>query len=449
MLTFPPAMSARFPEPASSPLPKEAKALAAEVETRIAQGSLTEGWVRATGAAGDAFLFLVKGKVHSAGATEADRFSPLDFAGFFALLAQSSAVKVYSAEATLLLCMEVLFRKAPSAQIPVGFLNSEELLYAIRQAGKDAVLAMRDGEARTLIFCREGEPVAIFPAEGETVPEGATVADRIVAYTQAHQGSTLDIYHEIRMPAAHGAGESLSQYAGAAPAAPSPSLVVKLGERIVFRLPLIKETVSIGRDGENDLVLDNLSVSRKHCLAQMRGDRLVFTDLGSENGIVFRNVKTTLAEIAQGEEVSIGKYQLVFAAPNADLRGVPDAPVAQKGKTSLTETVFVNSSAPASVEIDGRTVKIAGVIFNIGKAPEAHIKIDGFLVAPVHARISRDMDGRYHLHHLTGWRKVTVNGVATKDAVLSEGDEICLAGKKMKFHYKAKPSGGATRLGGH
>src|ERR1700748_1182602 len=59
--------------------------------------------------------------------------------------------------------------------------------------------------------------------------------------------------------------------------APVPS---ELGRRHV----LDREVVTIGRDRENDIVLDSDSVSRRHARVEHRDGRIYLTDLDSTNG---------------------------------------------------------------------------------------------------------------------------------------------------------------------
>src|SRR5439155_22521933 len=126
--------------------------------------------------------------------------------------------------------------------------------------------------------CRGGDPAALYPAEGETFPEGQSVADQVVAYVQEKGNLTLDLYDEIRLPAAADAGKPFESYLAelatkpaGAPASyvkPTHTVVVRLGPRVVFRFPLMADQVKVGRGADNDLGLDNATVSGSHALIQ-------------------------------------------------------------------------------------------------------------------------------------------------------------------------------------
>ena len=65
--------------------------------------------------------------------------------------------------------------------------------------------------------------------------------------------------------------------------------------------------VLVGRDGDNDIVLAENMVSRRH--ARLRRDaqgRFVLTDLGSANGVHVNGMRVARAYLAAGDEIKIG-----------------------------------------------------------------------------------------------------------------------------------------------
>lgn len=422
----------------------------------FAKGIVVDGYVRASTATGEHFLFVHQGKAHSAGALEDDRFGIKPFGEFFGAVAAAKSVSFCHTDAAMLLCTAVLFRKAPSAQIPASLLNSEELLYAIRETGKDAVLVVRNGDARTLVFCKGGEPAAVYVADGERFPDAATVADRIVSYLKTTPGCQLDLYDEIKLRPAEGAGQPLETYVAAVATAPKakegpvPSLIVRLGDRVAFRFPITADESLIGRGEAADLPLDNVSVSRRHALVKRRGAMLLVEDLGSDNGVVFKGQKVKTVELNPGDEFSIGKYTLIYPRYASQAEGIATSlPRASNPGLRGEQTMIMNSSKtpPAVFEHRGQKFKMGGLIFTIGKADDTHLRIGGLFVAGIHARVIRDPAGGHVLQHISGMRRVCVNGVATKSAVLKDGDEISLAGEKIRVSIAPEASGPSSRLG--
>ena len=65
--------------------------------------------------------------------------------------------------------------------------------------------------------------------------------------------------------------------------------------------------LSIGRHSENDIVLQDMSVSRHHATVEVRGQRLLVFDAGSKNGTIVNGTKAKSAELCHGDVVKIGK----------------------------------------------------------------------------------------------------------------------------------------------
>ena len=59
---------------------------------------------------------------------------------------------------------------------------------------------------------------------------------------------------------------------------------LRLGERVVAEVSFRSDELRIGRMKENDLIINNLAVSRFHAVLRRAGDGFEIEDLGSENG---------------------------------------------------------------------------------------------------------------------------------------------------------------------
>ena len=82
----------------------------------------------------------------------------------------------------------------------------------------------------------------------------------------------------------------------------------RVGEHILMRA-----VVSLGRHPDNDIVLNDLSLSRFHARIERRGDRYVVVDLGSQNGVFLNGVRISgEAPIRPGDRVGMGRYVGVF-----------------------------------------------------------------------------------------------------------------------------------------
>jgi two-component system cell cycle response regulator len=83
--------------------------------------------------------------------------------------------------------------------------------------------------------------------------------------------------------------------------APTPE---SLGKRFV----LDKDSITIGRDRENDIVLNSDSISRRHCRIEHRGARVFAADLDSTNGTFINDEPEPITDILlrRGDQIKIG-----------------------------------------------------------------------------------------------------------------------------------------------
>jgi hypothetical protein len=97
-------------------------------------------------------------------------------------------------------------------------------------------------------------------------------------------------------------------------AAEGPALVVRSGGGRAGEhfLPQGDRT-TIGRSPDNDIFLDDVTVSRKHAVLLNSGGSFSIEDLGSLNGtFVNRKRIDASTRLDSGDEVQIGKYRMSF-----------------------------------------------------------------------------------------------------------------------------------------
>lgn len=92
-----------------------------------------------------------------------------------------------------------------------------------------------------------------------------------------------------------------------------PSLAVRSGEPAGTVFLLHGDLITIGRSPESDIFLDDITVSREHAQLRRAGLHFELRDLGSLNGsYVNRGRIDHGAVLADGDEVQIGKFRLVY-----------------------------------------------------------------------------------------------------------------------------------------
>jgi pSer/pThr/pTyr-binding forkhead associated (FHA) protein len=132
-----------------------------------------------------------------------------------------------------------------------------------------------------------------------------------------------DFLNELDSPPATGSGDSVSGVEGLP--AGSALLVVKRGPNAGSRFLLDQPRTSAGRHPDSDIFLDDVTVSRRHAEFRLEGAEFQVVDVGSLNGTYVNREPVDSAVLANGDEVQIGKFRLVFlTGPKSD-DGGPDS----------------------------------------------------------------------------------------------------------------------------
>ena len=116
-------------------------------------------------------------------------------------------------------------------------------------------------------------------------------------------------------------GEVSPEEKSAIAALPSGSalLVVRRGPNTGARFLLDTDITSAGRHPNADILLDDVTVSRRHTEFLRHGTAFEIKDLGSLNGTYFDGVRIDTALLRNGAEVQVGKFRLTFYASRLDL----------------------------------------------------------------------------------------------------------------------------------
>src|ERR1700733_4244225 len=88
-------------------------------------------------------------------------------------------------------------------------------------------------------------------------------------------------------------------------------LVLKFESSSLKEVPLGTRPVTIGRAPDNDIQIDNLSVSNYHARVYVEAGSLVVDDLNSLNGSFLNDIRVERAMLKDGDTILIGKHQIV------------------------------------------------------------------------------------------------------------------------------------------
>jgi len=66
------------------------------------------------------------------------------------------------------------------------------------------------------------------------------------------------------------------------------------------------------RHPDSDIFLDDVTVSRRHAEFIRKGGKFLIRDVGSLNGTYVNRQRVDSTELANGDELQIGKFKLTF-----------------------------------------------------------------------------------------------------------------------------------------
>jgi serine/threonine protein kinase len=84
--------------------------------------------------------------------------------------------------------------------------------------------------------------------------------------------------------------------------------VLLIAEKTGKRVRLSNETNVIGRASECDIVIRASDVSKRHCQIILESDRVLIEDLNSVNGTLLNGEHIQLAELLDGDQLTIGEH---------------------------------------------------------------------------------------------------------------------------------------------
>jgi pSer/pThr/pTyr-binding forkhead associated (FHA) protein len=224
-------------------------------------------------------------------------------------------------------------------------------------------------------------------------------------------------------------------------------IVVRYEEKVIERIVTEKKRISIGRTNDNDIVLENRGVSRKHAMIEFNNNAAVIIDNESLNGTFVNNRKITEEVLRDADIITIGKYSLVYHTeathnPGEDRSSLDGTMVLNtKKQKELLENDRVEKQIVAKYggsvlmgeeNAEFAEYKLDREVTTIGKAKFVHIKAKGLFLSGIQAKIVSE--NRVHsLINLGKAGKVKVNGEAISRCVLKNGDLISVGKSTYKF----------------
>ncbi len=95
-------------------------------------------------------------------------------------------------------------------------------------------------------------------------------------------------------------------------------IVVQRGPEIGQRFELSGPRLTVGRSADNDVMLDDVTVSRHHAEFVADGDQWTLMDKGSLNGSYVNRTSIERHVLTSGDLIQIGKFRLQFLHAEED-----------------------------------------------------------------------------------------------------------------------------------
>lgn len=224
-----------------------------------------------------------------------------------------------------------------------------------------------------------------------------------------------------------------------------PKLLLKFETSVIKEIKLDKPGFTVGRKPDNDIVLDNATVSGHHCKLYEAGGTWFVEDLNSTNGTFVNGKKVLKAGLHNNDSVGVVKYFLIFVE-DSPATGAADnpRPPAREIKPE-TELPPQKGRVQGGLEVlegggDGQTeYELTNLSTYIGKTAQSNIQYKGsgiFNTGPdIAAVITMRPEGYYLVPIKEGYARH--NGNPLNEKILLKDDDIIEAGgTKFRFFIK-------------
>lgn len=234
--------------------------------------------------------------------------------------------------------------------------------------------------------------------------------------------------------------------------ASTAKLLLKSKDMPIQDIDIAKPTFTIGRKPDNDLVLDDPTVSGHHARIVKIQAAYFLEDLKSTNGTLLNTKAVDRRQLQDADVISIGHARLVFRDPTAASQTSSSGAMSA---VDLDQTMVLTgqvrreqaaTSPTACVEVlSGRTDRteypLTKLVTVIGAQEDATIRLTGWFAPKVAAMIARRKEAWTLIPSGHG-KKVLLNQTqVTTQVELKDGDQIDVAGVSLRIFVTARKAG--------
>ena len=336
--------------------------------------------------------------------------------------------------------LSISWQQTPDAHTDPGIIDAAEMIKSlIRRNRKFFVRLRRDSQTSFVVV--DQRRIKKFYVNDSGFDENEAESRLVHELTNNHSFLSIDVYEDQEPSKAEDWSlvpkdfqEGMIKFYCSS----APHLALFLSGQEISRTPLkTSKKVIIGRDPSNELVVDNLSVSRRHAEVEYKYGQVQIRDLGSKNGTVVNGEKITAPVVlSDGTEIQVGKHTVKFIARAMIQEKKVD--MAMLDKTMVVKApVFTEeheSKKKAIITFNGKLYNVDSRQFSLGSADTASLKIPEVGVKPSHCLLDKDTSDNWWISHKGGLLAATkVNGKKVKIAQLNSGDLIQLGAAMIRF----------------
>lgn len=219
----------------------------------------------------------------------------------------------------------------------------------------------------------------------------------------------------------------------------SAKLLVKLRGQGSRSIELTGDRFTIGRKPDNDLPIEDHTVSSRHATIVRVQSVYFIEDLQSTNGTSVNGRQIERAQLHDADVITIGKHRLIFqdspasstaiAAASADLDQT--IAISNKQMTGAAMAAKILVTAGKTDRLEYQLTKGANLI---GSQEGAAIRLCGWF-APKTAALIAVRAGMWSVSPSQGTKRLMVNGTSVPvQQQLKDGDVIEVAGVSMTFY---------------
>jgi pSer/pThr/pTyr-binding forkhead associated (FHA) protein len=398
------------------------------------------------------FLFFREGQVYNAGQITDDQFSETSIRHFLKTATSlSRCATCYLLNGKLLHSLLILFQKKASLKLSTSIVDLDEVLDKIEEEGRSCIVTASQDEFLAVLRYEKGNVTALFHEQSASTPTERSFREDFLVQTytlSAEKPLSINVYEDLlvkyavdaKMIDQNNAGEISGLYLSK-----PPVVTLEFKGREIGHWVLDRPIFNIGRTVDNDIVIDNLAVSRLHAVLEKDKGEYYIRDCDSLNGTLVNNKTIGRAKLQHGDEISIGKHKLrVQRQTGIDIPdGTNIAPYDQTVIIGPNEHPAQPNSQPQPVICSGprliEKTKSGEIVIEInkpslilGKDRDADVEVEGLFVAKQHAEIVKE-NGDYVIRHLNGYRKVSVGGKPVSECVLEDNAEIRIGNSEFVF----------------